>query len=153
MPDRVYWDRNCFLGWFQQEPNKRDALRPLLMQAEKGSLIIVTSALTITECAGLPTVRRVDDAASRKMLAFFEQPYIILRSLERSIAEKAHDLTRILAIKHADAIHVATAIASSVDVLHTWDEGILKHNAVPSIPVSIEKPKDPIAGTIFDTPS
>jgi len=65
----------------------------------------------------------VDDAASKKMLAFFEQEYIALRSVERIIAEKAHDLTRKLAIKHADAIHVATACISNVRVLHTWDEG------------------------------
>lgn len=149
MPERVYWDTNCFLGWFQQEPNKRDALRELLNQAEAGELVIVTSALTITECAGLPTVRKVDDAASRKMLAFFEQEYIALRSVERIIAEKAHDLTRKLAIKHADAIHVATASLSNVRVLHTWDEGMLKHNGSAGIGVPIEKPPDPSTGTIF----
>jgi len=150
MPERVYWDINCFLGWFQQEPNKRDALKELLRQAEEGDLVIVTSALTITECAGLPTVRMVDDAASKKMLAFFEQEYIALRSVERIIAEKAHDLVRNHAIKHKDAIHVATAALSNVSVLHTWDEGILKHNGSAGIGVRIEKPPDPSKGTIFE---
>lgn len=149
MPERVYWDTNCFLGWFQQESNKRDALRELLNRAEEGELVIVTSALTITECAGLPTVRKVDDAASRKMLAFFEHEYIALRSVERLIAEKAHDLTRKLAIRHADAIHVATASVSNVRVLHTWDDGMLKHNGSAGVGVPIEKPPDPSLGTIF----
>lgn len=152
MPERVYWDTNCFLGWFQQEPNKRDALRQLLSQAEAGELVIVTSALTITECAGLPTVRRVDDAASRKMLAFFEQEYIALRSVERLIAERAHDLVRNLAIKHKDAIHVATASLSNVSVLHTWDEGVLKHSGSAGIGVPIAIPSDPSTGTIFEKP-
>jgi predicted nucleic acid-binding protein len=149
MPERVYWDTNCFLGWFQQESNKRDALKELLTRAEEGELIIVTSALTITECAGLPTVRKVDDSASKKMLAFFEQDYIALRSVERIIAENAHGLVRNLAIKHKDAIHVATATMSNVSALHTWDEGILKHNGSASIGVRIEKPPDPVEGTIF----
>ena len=149
MPERVYWDTNCFLGWFQQEPNKRDALRELLNHAEDGELVIVTSALTITECAGRPTKRLVDDAASKKMLAFFEHEYIAIRSVERTIAERAHDLTRKLNIRHADAIHVATASVSNVRVLHTWDEGMLKHNGSAGIGVSIEKPPDPSTGTIF----
>jgi predicted nucleic acid-binding protein len=150
MPDRVYWDNNCFLGWFQQELNKRDALKELLTQAEDGELVIVTSALTITECAGLPTVRMVNDAASKKMLAFFEQEYIALRSVERTIAEKAHDLVRNLAIKHKDAIHVATAVMSNVSVLHTWGDGILKHSCSVGVGVRIERPPDPSKGTIFD---
>jgi predicted nucleic acid-binding protein len=153
MPRRVYWDTNCFLGWFQQETGKRDALRELLNEAEAGELVIVTSALAITECAGLPTVRRVDDDASRKMLAFFEQEYIALRAVERTIAEKAHDLTRRLAIKHADAIHVATAMTTNVEVLHTWDEGIIKHNKSAMIGLRIEKPPDPSAGTLYAKPT
>lgn len=150
MPERVYWDTNCFLGWFQQEERKRDALRDMLARAEEGELVIVTSALTITECAGLPTVRRVDDAASRKMLKFFEQDYIALRSVERLTAERAHDLVRILAIKHKDAIHVATAVLSGVRVLYTWDEGMLKHNGSAGIGVPIERPPDPSKDTIFE---
>ncbi len=150
MHERVYWDTNCFLGWFQQEPNKRDALKELLTQAEEGELVIVTSALTITECAGLPTVRKVDNASSKKMLAFFEQEYIALRSVERIIAVRAHDLVRNFAISHKDAIHVATAAVSDVSVLHTWDEGVLKHNGSAGVGVRIEKPPDPSAGTIFD---
>lgn len=152
MPERVYWDTNCFLGWFQQESDKRAALGNLLDQAEAGELVIVTSMLTITECAGLPTVRRVDDATSRRMLAFFEQEYIALRSVERLIAERAHDLTRQLSIKHADAIHVATASVSSVRVLHTWDQGMLKHNGSAGIGVPIERPPDPIQRMLYDRP-
>lgn len=153
MPERVYWDTNCFLGWFQQEPNKCDALKELLIRAEEGELVIVTSAFAITECAGLPTVRRVDDAASKKMLAFFEQDYIALRSVDRMIAEKAHDLVRKLAIKHKDAIHVATAALSNVSVLHTWDEGMLKHSGSAVVGVRIDTPPDPSKGTIFDKSS
>ena len=152
MPSRVYWDTNCFLGWFQQEPNKRDALRAQLDDAESGELIIVTSALAITECAGLPSVRKVDDAASAKMLAFFENDYIALRALERSVAERAHDLVRRFAIKHKDAIHVATAMTSDVAVLHTWDEGILQHNRAPGIGLAIEIPPDPSKDTLFQKP-
>ena len=150
MPRRVYWDTNCFLGWFQQEPGKRDALRELLNEAEAGELVIVTSALAITECAGLPTVRKINDDASRKMLAFFEHEYIALRAVERTIAEKAHNLTRLLAIKHADAIHVATAMTANVEVPQTWDEGILKHTGSALIGLRIERPQDPSAGTLYE---
>lgn len=84
------------------------------------------------------------------MLAFFEQEYIALRSVERHIAERAHDLVRNFAIKHKDAIHVATAGFSNVSVLHTWDEGVLRHNGSVGIGVRIEMPPDPSKGTIFE---
>ena len=157
MPKRVYWDTNCFLGWFQQEKEKRDALRALLDGAETGELVIVTSTLTITECAGLPTVRKVDDAASRKMLGFFEQEYIALRAVERNIAEKAHDFVRAHAIKHKDAVHLATAVIAEVEVMYTYDAakggqaGLLTHHRAAWLSgLRIEKPPDPVSGTVFD---
>lgn len=157
MPKRVYWDTCCFLGWFQQEADKRDALRVMLDDAEAGELILITSSFTITECAGLPTVRKVDNAASRKMLAFFEQEYIVLRAVERNIAEKAHDYVREHAIKHKDAVHLATAVDAGVEVMFTYDAakggqaGLLTHNRAPWLGgLRIERPPNPVTGTVFD---
>lgn len=157
MTRRVYWDTCCFLGWFQQEPDKRDGLGVLLDEAEAGDLVIVTSSLTITECAGLPSVRKVDDASSEKMLAFFEREFIVLRSLERAVAETAHGYVRLHAIKHKDAVHLATAVHANVEVLHTYDAargkpaGLLSHDRAAWLNgLRIERPPDPVAGTIFD---
>ena len=58
---------------------------------------------------------------------------------------------------YADAIHVATAIRNKVSVLYTYDasknrrKGLLKHNLkVDAPPLRIEKPPDPLKGTLFD---
>lgn len=158
MPKRVYWDTNCFLGWFQQETDKREALRVLLDGAGTGELVIVTSAVTITECGGRPNVRKVDDSASQKMLAFFEQEYIALRAVDRNIAEKAHDFARKHGLRHMDAIHVATALLAGVEVMYTYDAakgtqaGLLTHHGAAWLDgLRIEKPKDPVSGTVFDS--
>jgi len=81
-----------------------------------------------------------------------------LRSyLDRGIAEYAHELTRTHGLHNADAIHVATAVKNKVSVLYTYDavkqrrKGLLKHNLkVGDPPIRIEKPPDPLKGTLFD---
>ncbi len=44
-----YWDSDCFLGWFNEEWDKIDQCKGVLTKAQNGELIIVTSALTLTE--------------------------------------------------------------------------------------------------------
>ncbi len=119
--------------------------------------MIVTSALTITEFNKLPESKGLPEQQSRKILDFFENEYIAIRSLDRRTAEYAHELTRTHGLANADAIHAATAIVNKTPVLYTYDavmqrrKGLLRHNLkVGNPPLRIEKPPDPDKGTLFD---
>lgn len=158
MAELVYFDSCLFIELLQQNiPDRFDACEAIRDRAQKNEIVIVTSALTITEVNKLPESGALPEEQSRKILDFFENEYIAIRPLDRGTAEDAHQLTRTHGLTNADAIHVATAIRGKVSVLYTYDaskgkrKGLLKHNLkIGSPPLRIEKPPDPLKGTLFD---
>ena len=159
MADLVYFDACLFIELLQQSiPERFNACEAIRDRASKGEIIIVTSALTITEVNKLPDSKTIPEEQSRKILDFFENEYIAIRPVDRATAEDAHGLTRTHGLTNADAIHVATAIRNKVSVFYTYDaskgrrKGLLKHNLKVGVPpLRIEKPPDPLKGTLFDT--
>ena len=47
--EKIYWDSNCFLGHFQAEAGKAEKCDGVIQRAERGDVLIVTSALTLAE--------------------------------------------------------------------------------------------------------
>src|ERR1700730_5872105 len=45
----IYWDSDCFLGWFQDEAGKVELCEGTIERADQGEALIFTSALTIAE--------------------------------------------------------------------------------------------------------
>lgn len=160
MPSRVYWDSCCFIGLLQDEKDKAPALVDLCQKAAADDLVIVTSALTIAEVCKLPgTTLQADDQA-KKILEFFENPYVVIRALDRLIGERANTIARQHGIKPLDAVHLATGILSSCEVFYTYDskkgknKGLLTHNGAAWVqPMRIEQPPDPAKDTLFKTGS
>ncbi len=158
MADPAYFDSCIFIELLQQTiPKRFDACEAIREQAENGKVIIVTSALTITEVNKLPDLPSLPEEQSKKILEFFENPYIAIRPVDRRTAEYAHELTRTHGLTNIDAIHVATAILSRVSVLYTYDsakkrrKGLLRHSLkIGTPPLLIEVPPDPLKGTLFD---
>ena len=157
MPDAVYFDSCLFIELLQQSDQERfDACEGLRAKAEVGEIIIVTSALTITEVNKLKDSPELPEVQSRIILAFFENPYIAIRPLDRGIAEYAHELTRTNKLSNNDAIHVATAIKNKVPVLYTYDskkgkpKGLTAHHLkIGNPPLRIEIPPDPDDQSLF----
>ncbi len=90
---------------------------------------------------------------SKKILKFFENPYIVVRPIDRHAAETAHELTRTNGLTCNDAIHAATALIAKVAVIYTYDvkkgrrKGLLAHRQkIDSPPLRIEIPPKPIVG-------
>jgi predicted nucleic acid-binding protein len=158
MPELAYFDSCIFVELLQQKNQERfDACEQLRKSAQDKILIIVTSALTITEVNKLPETTALREEQSKTILAFFENPYIALRSVDRQVAEKAHELTRTHSLANNDAIHVATAILYKVPVLYTYDskkqrrKGLLIHNLkIGNPPLRIEVPPEPVIGPLFE---
>src|SRR5262245_15236899 len=119
MPSSAYFDSNVFIELLQQSDSDRfDACDDLVVKAQRDELIIVTSTLTLVEVNKLPDTKELPAEQSKKILSFFENPYIVLRTVDRNTAETAHHLTRTNGLAGNDAIHVATALIAKVDVLY-----------------------------------
>jgi len=161
MPNNVYLDSCVFIDVLQKtNKNRLEACEDLVRKAEDRELIIVTSAWTITEVNRLSDLEKSTKISREKqselILAFFENEYIVIRQLDRQVAELAHKLTHAHGLFNADAVHVATALTSKVSVLYTYDNpkkkkhALLKHNLKIGVPpLRIEKPPDPSVGTLF----
>jgi predicted nucleic acid-binding protein len=147
---RRYWDTCCFLGWLNEEPDKVSACRAVIQEAEAGKLRIVTSAFTITEVLW-PKGQAPQIAHDRavEIHDFFRHEWIILQDVDRFIAESARDLVWNSGVSIKDSIHVASAIAGSVEQLDTYDGGpIALSGKVGTPPLVIGPPNLP--ETLFD---
>jgi len=160
MPTKVYWDSCCFIDLLQRTPTRIPALDELVRQAQRGDLVIMTSALSIAETCKLPQSGMLPDAQARKILDFFDNAYIQIRSVDRAVAVRANEISRKYGLRPADAIHAATALLVNAEVLHTYDKGkgkkkgLLTHNGAPWVePMRIEEPPPPEKGTLFEKPT
>jgi len=163
MPERVYWDTPCFIGRIQPHPQRIAALRYVTDRGERGEVEIVTATWTLCE------VCKVDEGLlpeeqERKITEFFENPYILIRQLDRDVAQESRHIVRTYRLKPNDALHVASALLSDCPVLHTYDEQLLKLTEKitrvedpGSPPLRIERPQPPpqleLEGLGSDAPS
>jgi len=123
-----YWDAACFLAYFQEEVDRVDSGEAVLEEAEKGNILIVTSALTLAEVLAVRGKKRLPPNKELKgrVIDFFKNEYIAVQNVTREVAELARDLVWDKGIKPKDAIHVASAIAAGCAVLETYDGPLTK---------------------------
>lgn len=95
--------------------DKQDELAQVeagIRDAEAGKLIIVTSTLSLAETLYLVRGELpVTYETREKIRNFFQNEYILLRELDRGIAESAQDVVWDHGVHHKDAVHVATALS------------------------------------------
>jgi len=77
-----------------------------------------------------------------KISDFFRHEWIYIYDVDRKVGELARELMwQYQALKPKDATHVATAIKARVDVLDTFDDGLLKLSGeIGDPPLIIRKP-------------
>lgn len=156
--DRVYWDACAWIAYIQQErPGKGSSVtedryamcKGVLKAAEAGILEIATSAFTLAEVCKNPEIKTspADDLAR-----FFDKSYILLTNVDKNVGIRAQrlQLSGVSKLKPPDAVHLASAIVSRSEIVHTFDEGLLDLSEVfeglDGKPLRIEKP-----GTADDT--
>ena len=123
-----YWDSDCFIGWFNQEPDKVDMCKATIDRAEAGEVQLVVSALTLIEVIKMknhPSLPRDKEEMIRK---YFQNDFIKLVNVDRMVGELARSLIWGFNVQPKDSIHVATAILQKVPVLNTFDAGLIKLN-------------------------
>lgn len=140
--ERRYWDSDCFLSWLNDEPGKADLCGDVLVETSEGKILIVTSALTITEVLKLKGKSKIPVEQEKEVIDFFRNEYIVIRNVTRYIAECARNYVWYNGINPKDAIHVATAVDDKLTLLNTFDSGLIsKSNTIGKPPLLIETPR------------
>ncbi|MBE9056993.1 MAG: type II toxin-antitoxin system VapC family toxin [Sphaerospermopsis kisseleviana] len=137
---RHYWDSCTFLAVLKNESDKINECLSVIKAAEAGEIIIVTSALTFIEVIRLEKGKpKLSKDVEEKIRSFFRHEWIYVYDVDRKIGELARDLMwQYESLKPKDATHVATAIQAKVDVLDTFDDGLLKLSGLigdPLLPI------------------
>lgn len=131
-PVRIYWDACAWIGLVNEEPEKVHALRLVWEAAKHGKCEIWTSTYIYMEFMkgklphGKPYTPEENDASVETMLS---QSYVKRIQLDVVNARMSRKLYRELHAdglrKRADAIHLAAAIISNSEELHTYDRSHL----------------------------
>lgn len=153
--ERIYWDSDVFLAWFQGEEGKADLCRVTLERAEANRVLIVASALVLAEVLWLRGSPPIPKDRAEIVQKFFRRSYIRMFNLTRSLAEAAQVLVWDHKIRPKDAIHVATALAANVDALETFDEDLIRKTGTVGTPsLVIRRPQPPRQGRLdFERPA
>jgi len=139
--ERIYWDSDAFLGWFQNEPGKVDLCNGTLKRAEDGEMVIFTSALTIAEVLWLRGAPKLTEEKATLVRKFFRRSYFRIRNVTRMNAESAQELVWSHGVRPKDAIHIATAFEAGATILETFDEDLIKKSGLlGSPPLIVRKP-------------
>ena len=133
--EKIYWDTDCFLGHLQAEVGKAEKCDGVLERAERGDVLIITSALTIAEVLWMRGGPRIPKEKAEKVQKFFRRSYIRVVNVSRKVAMAAQTHVWEDDIRPKDAIHVATALAFGVNALETFDSGLICKSGKVGIPL------------------
>lgn len=133
--EKIYWDSDCFLGHFQAEEGKVEKCDGVLQRAERGEVLIVTSALTLAEVLWMRGGPRLTAEKAELVQKFFRRSYIRVYNLSRKLAEAAQLHVWNDGIKPKDAIHVATAVHLGAQALETFDLQLISKSGIAGEPL------------------
>ncbi len=136
MPITVYWDANLFHAIFGREHGRVEICEHIEKLASQGGVTIYTSTITFAEVVWVKTI--VDGGGKLNKLSpdhepivqkYFMKSYIRPINCDRQIAELARELMwKQAALKPKDAIHVASALFMQVDMMHSYDDDLVRLN-------------------------
>ena len=122
----MYWDSCAFLGLINQEPGKANNCSAVWKEAEQGDVLIYTSYFTFAEvfkakCEG--QAKPLAEADDKRIEQLLGQKWIKPILLDERIGVASRRLMRYHAEckKPSDGVHLATALALSVDEMNTYD--------------------------------
>jgi predicted nucleic acid-binding protein len=132
---RIYWDSCVFLSFINGLVERLPDIETLLLEAEKDTIELMTSTLTIVEVAFAATEQNQHalDEDTKERINKLWIPPVKLVEFHRLIAEDARDLmrralTKQWSLKPLDAIHLSTAARMAVVEFHTYDEKLPKYS-------------------------
>jgi predicted nucleic acid-binding protein len=143
-PEKRYWDSTVFLAWLLPEKERITDIAGVLDGAMRGKVVIVTSALTLTEVIKLKGYPSLPRDHEKKIREFFQRSYIVTRGLDQFTAIDARELIWKHGIAPKDSIHVATAARARLRILETHDDELIalsqKIPVAGGVPMTIRHP-------------
>lgn len=119
----VYWDACVFHALFSEEKGRVDVCRKIIGAAQRDEIHIYTSAITAVEVVWLKNLDRMSPKHEQTIQKVFEHKFIRIVTCDRGMAAEARRLLwQYPKLKPKDAIHVASAISQTVDVMHSYDD-------------------------------
>ncbi len=143
--EKIYWDSACFLSHFHAEVGQVEKCDGVLQRAERGEVLIVTSALTLAEVLWMRGEPRLQKEKAELVQKFFRRSYIRVYNVSRKLAEAAQIIVWDNRIKPKDAIHVATAIHLGADALETFDAKLIGRSGQVGNPLLLIREPQPAA--------
>jgi len=123
----VFWDSNLFIYLFEQHPTFGEQVRQLRHRMLERGDGLATSALSIGEVLAGP-VRAGNDATYRHYLSLFSQPEIRVLTFDLEAAGHYAYIRKDKSIEPPDAIQLACAASSGVDLFITNDDRLSRKN-------------------------
>lgn len=123
-PRRVLWDSCVIIDYLEQTPGRIGLIEPMIVEAEKGTLRIVVSEISVAEVCTLNGLAEegVSGPEQAKIIEdWFEREYVSVRLVDRAISTKAAWIQRNYRAKTCDCVIMATALRHNVDALYTFD--------------------------------
>lgn len=130
------------MAWLGCIEGQEESCRNVLEAAQDGEVQLVTSALTLVQIADPSGQQKLDAEKLDTLQRFFLNSFILVRVLDRETAQLAQELLlKHPALDREQAIHAATAMSGRIQILETFDPGLLAlHNRIGHPPLTIRQP-------------
>jgi uncharacterized protein len=122
---RVYWDSMVFVYWLECHPDYAARVEQILQSMLLRGDRLCASYLCMGEVLTGPLKHKHATLAA-KVLQLFDSGGIEVLPFDRKAAELFAELRAIANVSPADAIHLACAAASGVDLFLTHDKSLHK---------------------------
>lgn len=128
-PQRLYFDASVYLAFLNDETDRASVVESLLHEAERGTVEIFTSTVSLTEVVYLKSAdeRLSHDVIDERIDRLLRDTSVTtLVELTAEIGVRAREFVRSQPAREAalqvrDAIHLATAAQASVDRFYVYD--------------------------------
>lgn len=132
---RVYWDSNLFIYLHEDHPEFGPRVRRIYEEMIARNDTLCTSVFTVGEVLTLP-LRLKDEAATDAIRESMLSGEVELLPFTLATAQRYAQIRALCSIKPADAIHLATAIETKVNLFVTNDYKFRQFR-LPEMPLAI----------------
>jgi predicted nucleic acid-binding protein len=120
---RIYWDTMLFVYWLEDHPEHAARVSQIHKRMEARGDRLCTSAFTLGEVL-TGVYRRGTPAVAVEIQEAFRSPRIELIPFTTETADRYARIRGVHRVSPADAIHLASAAQSGVDLFLTNDHGL-----------------------------
>jgi predicted nucleic acid-binding protein len=120
----VYWDTMLFVYWFEEHPVYAERIRHILSRMEQRRDALCTSSFAVAEVLVGP-YKKVDRDAAIRIRDAFRPPFVEVLPFTSDAADHYARIRSELGVSPADAIHLACAAKTGVDLFLTNDRKLV----------------------------